>query len=476
MRVVTFVPTFAGWQAAARAALIAGEPPEALLWQELGADQPTLDLAPEFPPAPPRDAPRDAPRVPRAFVALARSVADHRSPDRWSRLYRVLWRLTHGEPRLLEITVDPDIDTIARMDKALRRDVHKMRAFVRFREVTADDGAPWFVAWFEPEHHIVERNAPFFIDRFAGMRWSILTPDRCAHWDGAEIRFTPGVPRSAAPGEDATEDLWRTYYANIFNPARVKTHAMQAEMPKKYWRNLPEAALIPSLLEAAPKRVETMVAHSQTRARAVATAEWRPAEPPRTDDLAVLRDAAATCTACPLYRDATQTVFGEGPPDATVVFVGEQPGDQEDRAGRPFVGPAGKLLDRALVEAGVDRATVYVTNAVKHFKWEPRGKRRLHKTPGARDIAACRPWLEAELAALRPRVLVCLGGTAAQSVLGPDVRVTHDRGRVQASDFCAQTVITVHPSSLLRAPDEAAREAGYRQFVEDLRTVAGLIP
>lgn len=470
MRVVTFSPTFAGWQAAARSALAAQEPPDALLWQEMGADQPALDLAAELPPGSGPVA-----RVPRAFITLARSVADHRSTERWPLLYRVLWRLTHGEPHLLEIPVDPDVHALNAMDRALRRDVHKMRAFVRFREVRADDGHPWFVAWFEPGHHIVERNAPFFIDRFAGMRWSILTPDRCAHWDGAELRLAPGVPRSAAPTEDATEDLWRTYYASIFNPARIKTQAMQAEMPKKYWRNLPEATRISELIEGAPKRVATMITDSESRHAAATEGEWHTAQPPRTDDLDVLRDAAATCTACPLYRHATQTVFGEGPRDAAVVFVGEQPGDQEDREGRPFVGPAGKLLDRALVEAGVDRSSIYLTNAVKHFKWEPRGKRRLHKTPGARDAASCRPWLAAELAALQPRVLVCLGGTAAQSVLGSSVRVLRDRGQVRPSEFCARTIVTVHPSSLLRAPDEATREAGYAQFVDDLRRVAALL-
>lgn len=251
MRVVTLAPTFAAWQAAARAALLAGEAPNSLLWEETDANQPGLALASS------ETVPKGgaAPRVPRAFLSLAQSVSDHRDPERWALLYRVLWRLTHGEPRLLEITVDPDIHSLHRMDRSLRRDVHKMRAFVRFREVSGADGAPWFVAWFEPEHRIVARNAPFFVDRFAGMRWSILTPDQCAHWDGQELRFTPGVPRSAAPSEDGVETLWRTYYASIFNPARVKVHAMQSEMPKKYWRNLPEAELIPGLLEAAPARV-----------------------------------------------------------------------------------------------------------------------------------------------------------------------------------------------------------------------------
>jgi DNA polymerase len=216
-----------------------------------------------------------------------------------------------------------------------------------------------------------------------------------------------------------------------------------------------------------------MVARS--RAQHPAASEWHAATPPKTLDLARLRHAAAACTACPLYKNATQTVFGEGAADADVVFVGEQPGDSEDREGRPFVGPAGQLLDRALAEAGIARDKVYVTNAVKHFKWEPRGKRRIHQTPNSRDIAACRPWLQAELAALQPRVLVALGSTAAKALLGPTIRVTRDRGRLLESDFCAQTIVTVHPSSLLRAPSEEARATAYGLFVRDLQFIAGVI-
>jgi DNA polymerase len=206
--------------------------------------------------------------------------------------------------------------------------------------------------------------------------------------------------------------------------------------------------------------------------RTPATGEWRPAPVPATRNLAVLRRAAKRCTACPLYKAATQTVFGEGPARARILFVGEQPGDQEDRAGRPFVGPAGKLLDRALADAGIDRRACYVTNVVKHFKWQPRGKRRIHQTPTARDVAACRPWLESEIALARPRVLVLLGATAARAVCGPAARVTRDRGVLRPSPQAERTLITVHPSALLRAPDEETAAAEYRAFVKDLRVAA----
>jgi uracil-DNA glycosylase len=197
--------------------------------------------------------------------------------------------------------------------------------------------------------------------------------------------------------------------------------------------------------------------------------EWQPAPAPETFSLTILREAARACTACPLYRNATQTVFGEGPKKAKLMLLGEQPGDQEDLSGKPFIGPAGQLLDRALEEAGIDRHAVYVTNTVKHFKWEPRGKRRIHQKPSSRDIAACRPWLEAELRIVRPSVLVCLGSTAAQALFGSSFRVTRERGKVLESEFASRVVTTLHPSSLLRQPDEESRRREYALFVDDLR-------
>jgi uracil-DNA glycosylase family protein len=194
---------------------------------------------------------------------------------------------------------------------------------------------------------------------------------------------------------------------------------------------------------------------------------------PERPTLPSLREAAAGCQACRLWRNATQTVFGEGTAAAEVMLVGEQPGDREDLAGKPFVGPAGKLLDRALDEAGIDRRKVYVTNVVKHFKFEPKGKRRIHKTPAAEEIAACWPWLESELRVVKPRVLVCLGATAARALLGRTFRLTHHRGEFVESELAPRVTATVHPSAVLRAPDEEARHQEYQRFVEDLRVVAG---
>jgi uracil-DNA glycosylase family protein len=196
---------------------------------------------------------------------------------------------------------------------------------------------------------------------------------------------------------------------------------------------------------------------------------------PEEKTLEKLREAAYRCAACDLYRTGTQTVFGEGPREAQVMFIGEQPGDYEDREGHPFVGPAGRVLDEALQEVGIDRSQVYVTNVVKHFKWTPRGKRRIHEKPNAREIAACRPWLDAEIAVVKPRVLVCLGATAAQALLGRTFKVTEHRGELLRSELAPYVLATVHPSSLLRAPDDETRRRETHRFVQDLSRIAPLL-
>ncbi len=349
------------------------------------------------------------------------------------------------------------------MEKAVSRDMHKMKAFVRFRRV-ANSNPEHFVAWHKPDHYIVEAMAPWFAARFGAMHWSILTPDKSAHWDLEELTYGPGVPRSEAPQEDALEDLWRDYYASIFNPARVKVKAMKAEMPVRHWATLPEAQLIPTLLINADKRVLEM-----------ATTQKASAAPfiPATRNIDELRSAAPGCRGCDLYSHATQVVFGEGPRDAKVVMVGEQPGDEEDIKGHPFVGPAGRLLSKAMHESGLDREKIYVTNAVKHFKFIERGKRRIHAKPTGIEISACRPWLEAELASIEPELLVCLGATAAQSLMGREFRVTADRGKFFPHRWAKEIVATIHPSAILRAQDRSEEE--YDLFIQDLRLIAAKV-
>lgn len=464
---------FDGWRKAARALRLAGVAPEHVVWS-VGGEELFAEA-----PAPPPGAPQFS--VPRDFVELAENVILHRSPVRFALLYRLLWRLAN-EPRLVEIASDPDVATAFDMRKAVSRASHKMKAFVRFRLAERETGET-YIAWFEPAHRVVEKTAPHFVRRFANMRFSILTPDACAHWDGTLLSFTPGADPADAPREDALEEFWRTYYASIFNPARLKVAAMQREMPKRYWRNLPEASLIPSLIEHAGRRSEAMIdtAPSTPRKKTAAGAAARvlrepapaPAETPGS--LAEIARDIQGCRRCGLWRDATQGVPGEGSAHAPLMLVGEQPGDQEDLAGKPFVGPAGQVLDRALKDAGVDRAEAYVTNAVKHFKHEPTGKRRLHKTPNKSEIIACRWWLDNERRLIRPRVIVAMGGTAVLSVFGKALPIKKNRGLAFQLDDQAQGFVTMHPSYLLRLPDEAAKRAAYADFVADLAAAKALL-
>ena len=467
---------FDGWRQAARAFRQAGVPPEDAVFRVGSAGGGLFDdLLP--PPAPGAA----AFTAPRAFVDLAGEVILHRSEDRFDLLYRLLWRLK-DEPDLIRVFTDPDVADAVERAKNVSRASHKMKAFVRFRQVEDEDGERW-VAWFEPAHRVLEKTAPFFRRRFTTMRWSILTPDGSAMWDGTDLAFGPPATREMAPVEDGVEEFWKTYYASTFNPARLKTRTMQGEMPKRYWKNLPEAALIPELVARSAVRTEAMVATpAPVPNPRLAKTLSRMGRDPAFDEGFVpstpeeLDQAVQACRRCPLWRDATQGVCGEGPkPRAALMIVGEQPGDQEDLTGRPFVGPAGGVLDAALEEAGLDRADAWITNAVKHFKHEPRGKRRLHKTPAVSEVSACRWWLDAERRLVRPKVIVTLGATAALAVLGRKVAVTKERGEPIALTDGSTALLTVHPSYLLRIPDEADRAAERERFVADLKQARRLL-
>ena len=422
-------------------------------------------------------------RVPPDFLLLCQNVILHSDPQRFGLLYRLLWRNAH-EPGLRHDPLDADRVKASQMAQAVRRDMHKMKAFVRFRTLQDDtfqsrpvDG-PLHVAWFEPEHHIVEAIAPFFTRRFTQMRWAILTPERCVAWDGATIRFTPGAMKQDVPPADAGEALWLTYYQNIFNPARLKLKMMQKEMPRRYWANLPEAQFISELTAAASERRTTMIdAPAQIPRRRIPVAPI--ADPATSRDrfepqlehpstLALLREAIGRCSNCSIAQQATQAVSGEGPALAQLMVVGEQPGDQEDLQGRPFVGPAGKLFDRALADLGHARSSLFITNAVKHFKYEVRGKRRIHKTPSQQEATACQHWLEREIELVKPGGILALGATAAAALLGRRVAVMSERGQWFVRPDGLRVLVTLHPAALLRM-DADIRDAAYSDWLVDLK-------
>lgn len=449
---------FDAWRDVARQAVLAGIPPERIVWILPGVyDGDLFANGSGTLPKPPFDAP--GANVSRPFIELARKAVLHSDPQRFALLYRLLWRL-QTTPRLMEDAGDSEVGKLHDLARAVRRDIHKMRAFVRFREVTdGQDGR--FVAWFEPEHHILRANAAFFVDRFTTMRWSILTPEGALHWDGESLSEGPPANRADAPSGDDMETLWRTYYASIFNPARLKVGAMLKEMPRKYWKNMPEAALIPELVAGAQAREAAMVDQGKTLFE----------ETPPTS-LGAIAEQIQACRRCPIGCNGTRAVMGEGARHAGLMVVGEQPGDVEEQMGRPFVGPAGRLLRSHLEEAGIDEARAYVTNAVKHFKFVPRGKRRLHQSPTAGEIDTCRWWLESERKIVRPRLILALGASAARSMLGKTVSVQKVRGEPLPLDDDSELWITTHPSYLLRLQDEG-KAVEEKKFAADLRRVAG---
>ena len=466
-----------GFREEARSLLAHQVPPDDVEWETLPARGVDL-FADAVQPSElrPRGIPKAATAiVPASFLRLCELVVLHSEAQRFALLYRLLWRLVH-EPGLRNDPIDADMLHAQQMAQSVRRDMHKMKAFVRFRPVPDADhpGEMLHVAWFEPAHHILEAVAPWFAKRFANMRWAILTPERSVQWDGQALHFGPGGRREDAPHPDAGEQLWLTYYQSIFNPARLKLQAMQKEMPRKYWNNLPEAQLIAPLAAQAMQRSGTMIEQPATQPLRRIPKPARAGHPEETlardgiGTLEQLKAATMRCRECPIGEHATQSVNGEGRLHAPVMLVGEQPGDQEDLQGQPFVGPAGQLLDRALAAVGIPRDAVFVSNAVKHFKYELRGKRRIHKTPTQREAAACLHWLEDEIALVQPRALVALGATAARSLMGRPVGVTAERGHWLEREDGREVLITLHPSALLRMPPEE-REAAFEAFVADLR-------
>lgn len=423
---------FDGWRRLARALVLNGVPPPEVTWRVREAGEPADAMMLE--------APYHTFSVPAKFVELARLAILHRAPNRFALLYRLLWRLCRHHD-LLAATGDSDVAKALSIADDVQRDIRSMQAGLRFREIGREQKAH-FLAWFAPAHRIVAAAAPFFASRFADMPWSILTPDACAHWDGHAVTITPGIAET--PDANRLEETWRRYCADIVNPAGLKT------------RNEPPA---PAVEPREPPMTRKPASRKQLAA----------------ESLAALRAEAASCRACPLWKNATQTVFGEGPARARLMLVGEQPGDKEDLAGKPFVGPAGSMLDRALEEAGIDREKVYVTNAVKHFKYVPRGKIRLHQKPSTPEIKACRQWYERELAAIKPDLVVAMGATAAQCVFGKITPINRNRGRSFTLEDETEALVTVHPSYLLRLPDEESRAREYRRFVDDLRLAAKLL-
>lgn len=417
-----------GWRVATRALVLAGAEPQTLTWS----------VGPERSAVPEASGTFGAPR---ALVSLASVAIQAREPERFGLLYTLFWRVHAGE-KLLDDDGDPDLALARRLALAVRADAHRMRTHIRWLPAE-DDGGTRYLGWYEPAHFVLEANAQLMARQYPGFDLSIVTPDGAAHTQGGGLLFGTGLHQAA--DDEALQAWWERHRDMLLSQATPETSVPEAEQLDEAPRSPDRPPLGPVVLHGRP-------------------------------DPALLRAGrdAGTCRRCDLYGPATQTVFGEGPADARAMFVGEQPGDQEDVVGRPFVGPAGQIMDRAMEEAGIDRRTIYISNAVKHFKFTQRGKRRIHQTPEVPEIQACGFWLDVEKVQVRPKLIVLMGGSAARAVLGRAVTIGRERGRpIQLPD--GQTVfITVHPSFLLRVPDEAGKAREYAAFVRDLRAVRAL--
>jgi probable DNA metabolism protein len=418
-----------GWRRATRAFVIAATEPADLTWTTGGDGDPVPAINGNF-------------TLSRTLVSLAAQAFQARDPERFGVLYSLVWRAHHGG-LALDDTEDLDLRLARRWALAARADAHRMRTLVRFAAVTFN-GEPHFLGWYEPDHFVLEANARLLARRDPARGFTIVTPDGTAHHDPSGLRFGAGLKH---PDDDETLSAWWDAHQHaILAAAHDGGGLPEAEELHEVPRPPDRPPLGPVVLPA-----------SQTSA---------------TKDLA--REARG-CERCALCGPAAQTVFGEGPAGARVMFIGEQPGDQEDVIGRPFVGPAGQLLDGALEEAGIDRRRAYITNAVKHFKFTPRGGRRIHQSPSPAEIDICRFWLDAERTAVNHALLVLLGGSAGRAVLGRPVAVTRERGRPFTLADGGTAFLTVHPSYLLRQPDEASYAREYAAFVHDLQTVRELI-
>ncbi|WP_407494836.1 UdgX family uracil-DNA binding protein [Pseudooceanicola sp. MF1-13] len=463
------IGTDKAWRDAARLHLSLGSTPESLLWQFDTPDQNDLFAGTAPPPA----RPSQQITLPKEAVSLLTKVVWHADPERFAAAYRFLWRL-RDRSSLIRDSADPDLIRLRGMEKNVRRCAHKMKAFVRFRDIApGTQGRRRFAGWFEPTHHTVEPTAPFFARRFADMDWMIVTPDVTAIFDNGRLSFAPGQSKPDLP-EDGAEELWGTYFCNIFNPARVKISAMTSEMPRKYWKNMPEARHIPDLIAGAEKRVKEMAETAPTLPplRAAAVKRSLPEGRDLPDRAALLAKAAEANKTVP--DGYGRIILGEGPCPAQLMVVGEQPGDMEDREGRPFVGPAGQMFDQTARRAGLDRDAAYVTNAVKRFRYTMRGKRRLHHPPDRGDIQHGKWWLDYEIALTRPKLILAMGGTAAEALTGSRQGLMKRRGMVEETLY-GPVLLTLHPAYILRLPDRDRQAEAQDWFRDDLTEAARAI-
>jgi uracil-DNA glycosylase len=480
MKSIVLDPSFASWRAAARSLLMDGLHPNEVDWQETGASATVFGTIAPLPPGAVDPHAPTPPKIAGSFLKMLETAACYRARDRWPFLYKALWRWTQGD-RAVASAEDEDGYRLHRMIEVVQAEEQHMQKVLRFRHRDPSLGPPEFISWFEPVHDLLEHAAMHFAARMGSATWMIATPHGAAFWDGALLRVdrtseaeekpadfgeSAGGMNGEAVSGDAIEALWLAYYESTFTAALENAVEMASHMPVRYWKSPPDGRVDPTLI---------------SRADPYSRRDRHPRNVPSEMEVAINTDlepikgtslkappSLAECKRCSLWRNATQAVAGVGPADARVMLVGEQPGDQEDREGAPFVGPAGKLLDEAIAEAELERASLYLTNAVKHFKWEHgSGDERLHSPPAQREREACRYWLEEELTRIAPKVVVALGASALKALTGHRTALSEYLGKT--IEHKGRIIVpTYHPSYLLRLTDEKIRGEVFSTIVEAL--------
>ena len=490
MKRISIEPSFAAWRRAARELLRQGVEPERIEWVEFDSVDPvdSVDSGTGSVAAPNNSATAPVvatPAIPRELLAWLKTAACFCAPDRWSLLYRILWRWTHGERHALD-PQDADGALLDQRIQSVEHETHDLVALTLFRRRDPSMGPPEFVGWYEPHHDLLAQAAERFAERMGDSTWMLATPQGAAFWNGMLLRIsrlaaddgahscperqqqnppaTQPLPPTAMAGEattsEPTEALWLAYYASVFN-------GVPAPVPLRYWRTPPAGPPLPAQL--ARERSRLGAQSGTVTVPEMPPLEYSAVTPPLREPTGPL----ATCRRCALWRNAKQAVAGTGPARAALMVVGEQPGEHENQHGAPFTGPAGQLLDTVLARAGLARAALYLTYAVKHYKWETLEQQRVHRTPARREVEACQYWLEHELAQVAPRVVVTLGATALKALTGAHVNLAEYLG--QTIDHDGRLIVpTWHPSYALKMADGRLREDIVAGMVAAFSRAAGL--
>ncbi len=502
MKRISIEPTFAAWRRAARELLLQEVEPARIEWVECDLDASSHSNhsgnsgnsslstnagthTPNVPDSPATTPAVAAPAIPRELLARLKTAACFRAPDRWSLLYRILWRWTRGERHVLDL-LDHDGALLDQRIRSVEHETDDLLLLTLFRRRDPSMGLPEFVGWYEPHHDLLERAAARFAERMGDSTWMLATPHGAAFWNGMLLRIDrpsadngehplsasrqhspamqmlpPGAMAGEATTSEPTEALWLAYYTNVFNGAPTP-------VPLRYWRTPPAGPPLPAHLARERSR-------AGARSGTVTVPDMPPIEysaiaPPLREPTGPL----TTCRRCALWRNAKQAVAGTGPAQAAIMVVGEQPGEHENQTGEPFTGPAGQLLDTVLARAGLERAALYLTYAVKHYKWETLDQQRVHRTPALREVEACQYWLEQELAQVAPRVVVTLGATALKALTGAHVNLSEYLG--QTIDHGGRLIVpTWHPSYALKTVDARLREDIVAGMVAAFSRAAALV-